>query len=379
MIPLRFIRLIRFIHSFIRILESESVVIDSKHSILRSLFFVELQLPETGNRWIVLHQKTSIDSDLTSTSITMIKLLHLCICLVAALSVRGFSPVAPWSRSFGVSTERSSFNTRRFATTGTDTKSDTSTAAVDDDDDDECMIDLPSTPSSVFGSPLNQGTKNFNRKLIHGVKGFLFDTLFQGSTVERAYARFYALETIARMPYFSYVSVLHLFETLGMWRKADYLKVHFAESWNELHHLLIMEELGGNEQWNDRFVAQHIAFFYYWIVVGVYIANPTLAYNLNQAVEEEAYDTYNLFMETNKGYLQGEPPAQVAVDYYTSDDLYLYDAMHFEGRQDKAAAKEPPRRPKIETLYDVFRAVRDDEYEHVKTMAFMQGNAKTCE
>ena len=24
------------------------------------------------------------------------------------------------------------------------------------------------------------------------------------------------------------------------------LKVHFAESWNELHHLLIMESLGGN-------------------------------------------------------------------------------------------------------------------------------------
>ena len=26
-------------------------------------------------------------------------------------------------------------------------------------------------------------------------------------------------------------------------------QVHFAESWNELHHLLIMEALGGNERW----------------------------------------------------------------------------------------------------------------------------------
>ena len=26
-------------------------------------------------------------------------------------------------------------------------------------------------------------------------------------------------------------------------------QVHFAESWNELHHLLIMESLGGNERW----------------------------------------------------------------------------------------------------------------------------------
>jgi ubiquinol oxidase len=60
----------------------------------------------------------------------------------------------------------------------------------------------------------------------------------------RSYARFYVLETIARVPYFSYLSVLHLYETLGFWRKADLLKVHFAETWNELHHLLIMESLG---------------------------------------------------------------------------------------------------------------------------------------
>ena len=31
----------------------------------------------------------------------------------------------------------------------------------------------------------------------------------------RSYSRFYVLETIARVPYFSYLSVLHLYETLG--------------------------------------------------------------------------------------------------------------------------------------------------------------------
>lgn len=65
----------------------------------------------------------------------------------------------------------------------------------------------------------------------------------------RSYPRFYLLETIARVPYFSFLSVLHLYETLGFWRKADWLKVHFAETWNELHHLLIMESLGGNRYW----------------------------------------------------------------------------------------------------------------------------------
>jgi ubiquinol oxidase len=60
---------------------------------------------------------------------------------------------------------------------------------------------------------------------------------------QRAYARFYVLETIARVPYFAFVSVLHMYESFGWWRRADYLKVHFAESWNELHHLLTMEVL----------------------------------------------------------------------------------------------------------------------------------------
>lgn len=37
-----------------------------------------------------------------------------------------------------------------------------------------------------------------------------------------------------------------------MFHQAEYLRVHFAESYNELHHLLIMEELGGNRLFWDR-------------------------------------------------------------------------------------------------------------------------------
>ncbi|KAJ0748777.1 putative ubiquinol oxidase (non-electrogenic) [Helianthus annuus] len=39
----------------------------------------------------------------------------------------------------------------------------------------------------------------------------------------------------------AFISVLHMYESFGWWRKSEYLKVHFAESWNEMHHLLIME------------------------------------------------------------------------------------------------------------------------------------------
>lgn len=42
-------------------------------------------------------------------------------------------------------------------------------------------------------------------------------------------------------------------------------QVHFAEEWNELHHLQIMEALGGDRRWVDRFAGEHAAVFYYWV------------------------------------------------------------------------------------------------------------------
>lgn len=127
----------------------------------------------------------------------------------------------------------------------------------------------PLNPSIAFGEPIQTNISSFNKLAISFVKNNLFDTFFDATlkgdsraeSLTRSYARFYALETIARVPYFSYLSVLHLYETLGLWRRADYMKVHFCESWNELHHLLIMEELGGNKRYIDRFLAQHVAFF----------------------------------------------------------------------------------------------------------------------
>jgi hypothetical protein len=73
------------------------------------------------------------------------------------------------------------------------------------------------------------------RSMVH-LLVLITDVLYRS----RPYPRFYILETVARVPYFAYLSVLHLYETLGWWRKADLLKVHFAETWNELHHLLII-------------------------------------------------------------------------------------------------------------------------------------------
>lgn len=198
-------------------------------------------------------------------------------------------------------------------------------------------------------------------KLLVNVLEALLNT-FYGT---RLYPRFYVLETVARVPYFAFTSVLHLYETMGWWRKADWIKVHFAESWNELHHLLIAESLGGNRYWIDRFVAHAGAFVYYWIVVLVYILSPRYAYNFMQQVEEHAYHTYDAFIKEHGEELKTLPAPEIAINYYREGDLYLFDEF-----QTTRVPQE--RRPKIENLYDVFVAIRGDELEHVKTMIACQ-------
>jgi ubiquinol oxidase len=198
-------------------------------------------------------------------------------------------------------------------------------------------------------------------RFLVGVLVFVINTLYR----DRPYQRFYVLETVARVPYFSYLSVLHLYETLGWWRKADWLKVHFAESWNELHHLLIMESLGGDKHWIDRFIAQHTALLYYWIVVALYAISPRSAYYFMELVEGHAYHTYDTFLREHEAELKAAPAPLVAINYYKNGDLYMFDEF-------QTGTVPESRRPAVDNLYDVFVNIRDDEQEHVKTMVACQ-------
>mmetsp|Transcript_3503 Transcript_3503/g.12201 ORF Transcript_3503/g.12201 Transcript_3503/m.12201 type:complete len:1039 (-) Transcript_3503:1573-4689(-) len=187
---------------------------------------------------------------------------------------------------------------------------------------------------------------------------WLIDVLF----VNRPIQRFWFLETVARMPYFSYITMLTLYESLGWWRSSmDSRRVHFAEEWNEVQHLKIMEALGGDRSWFDRFMGRHAAIFYFIILNHIWLLSPSLAYNFSELIEFHAVDTYGEFVDANEELLKSLPPPQEAVEYYNSKDLYLFDEFQ-TGRTPKS------RRPVIRSLYDVFCNIRDDELEHVKTM-----------
>lgn len=188
---------------------------------------------------------------------------------------------------------------------------------------------------------------------------WFLDAIYGGRPIQR----FWVLETVARMPYFAFISMLHLYESLGWWRAGvDLRKVHFAEEINELHHLQIMETLGGDALWFDRFLAQHAAVFYYWVLVVMYLVSPSASYAFSELVEYHAVDTYSEFLEENADLLKSIPPPLVALSYYKAGDLYLFDQFQI------AWSGQEPRRPSCASLYDVFVNIRNDELEHCHTM-----------
>jgi len=125
--------------------------------------------------------------------------------------------------------------------------------------------------------------------------------------------RFWVLETIARAPYFAFLSVLHLKESLGLRTEAHYylMKEHFSQTINETEHLIEMESRGGADRWIDRFFAFHLVLIYYWILVVYYFIAPKSAYHLNADIEFHATETYlNYFWD----HQEDIKIAEIAVD-----------------------------------------------------------------
>mmetsp|Transcript_11731 Transcript_11731/g.28708 ORF Transcript_11731/g.28708 Transcript_11731/m.28708 type:complete len:329 (-) Transcript_11731:284-1270(-) len=215
---------------------------------------------------------------------------------------------------------------------------------------------------------MTQWIYDFNKVVIDTVYDIIC-FLYPVTGSKRDFARFYVLETVARVPYFAYLSVMHLRETFG--ERSDGLsermRTHYAEADNELHHLLIMEQLGGNSSIIDRTLAQTMAFGYYWYVTAVYSISEPAAYHLSELIENHAYNTYNKFLTEHEEMLKGMPVPPIATKYYIDDNPYMFDQFCTVKEKDQSG-QFSARRPKLETLYDVFVNVRDDEREHWKTL-----------
>ena len=115
------------------------------------------------------------------------------------------------------------------------------------------------------------------------------------------------------LPYFAFLSVLHLKESLGLRTEEHYylMKEHFAQTINETEHLIEMERRGGADRWHDRFIAYHLVLIYYWILVGYYLIDPISAYHLNTGIEFHATETYLDYLWE---YPEDTKIAEIAVD-----------------------------------------------------------------
>lgn len=245
--------------------------------------------------------------------------------------------------------------------------STTSSSAIANND--VAVVASPRIDASVSNKQamtMDENIYQFNKTLIDTVYNVIC-FLYPVRGNDRDYARFYVLETVARVPYFAYLSVLHLQETFGTRDLDERMRTHYAEADNELHHLLIMEELGGNSNVVDRTIAQTMAFFYYWYVVAVYAFSKEAAYHLSELIEDHAFNTYNKFLTEHGDMLKMKPVPKIAVKYYIEDNPFLFDlfcTVKDKGDDGNFSA----RRPKLESLYDVFVNIRDDEKEHWKTL-----------
>ena len=138
--------------------------------------------------------------------------------------------------------------------------------------------------------------KAFNKSVLNSTVSSI-DYFYRG----RDFQRFWVLEEIARAPYFAFLSVLHLRESLGL-RGPEHLylmREHFEQTVNETEHLEYMETRGGNAYWVDRFVARHLVLIYYWINVVYYWLAPVSAYHLSHEIELHAAVTYAKYLAYN--------------------------------------------------------------------------------
>ena len=278
----------------------------------------------------------------------MVKLSFLslisCLCLTTGTSAFHV-PVLSQSRASAVARPHSFLRT-----VSTNNDADTTTTPF--------VAKAPKQPKNQIDATIYK----FNKILIDSVYNLVCLLYPVKGANQDAFTRFFVLETVARVPYFAYLTVLHFRETFGE-RDLEYkMRAHYAEADNEFHHLLIMEELGGGERTVDGWVAHTMAFLYYWYVVVVYLISEQAAYHLSELIEDHAFNTYNGFLKEHGEELKQMPVPKVAQQYYCEDNPVWLDLFHV-----KDSVKDRnfnARQTKLESLYDVFQHVRDDEKEH---------------
>jgi len=175
--------------------------------------------------------------------------------------------------------------------------------------------------------------------------------IFCGNTVyghEPSYAKFRAVEVIARVPYQSWESAAYTLLTLCYTSEKRALRLsaitrfaRIAED-NETMHVVVISQLMKQESKQGNFLTRTLiplifALFYFWVSYLLYLIKPRYSLELNYAFENHAFEQYQRFLEIEGDALRKKP--------VMSDFLAWY------GREAR-------------TQYELFQSIRNDEVIH---------------
>jgi hypothetical protein len=162
-----------------------------------------------------------------------------------------------------------------------------------------------------------------------------------------------ALEIIARTAYTAEESACHFLETAGFDNTGKIRETLELARWQDtneqMHEDVFGRDLGGLDNWIDKFLARHIAILIYWVFAIVTLIDHEFAALLGEAVEVEAVKTYaRMLHEQPKEWLD-QPATSGAIDYWCKPNT-LWSLRN---------------EPQPITMRDVVEYIRRDEADHI--------------
>ena len=141
-----------------------------------------------------------------------------------------------------------------------------------------------------------------------------------------AIQRLYVMEKIGRAPYLSFLSMLNLYESFGLWRPSEDLRVaHAHQELSKFRRQRMIEQLGGDQPWTARFIAEHSALFTHLTIVHLWFLSPSLAYRFAQMIESHAFHTYDAFLEQNESALKSMQISSISDADTSAPDSNLFE------------------------------------------------------
>ena len=162
-----------------------------------------------------------------------------------------------------------------------------------------------------------------------------------------------ALEIIARTAYTAEESACHFLETAGFDKTGKIRETLELARWQDtneqMHEDVFGRDLGGLDNWGDKFLARHVAILIYWVFAIVTLVDHEFAALLGEAVEVEAVKTYaRMLFEAPEEFLS-QPAPNAALEYWKKDNTL------WSVRGEKCPF----------TMREVVEYIRRDEADHV--------------